>query len=299
MRRRASPLVAWSLRALVCAALLPTLALGGLTLTPARADAAAPLKATEEEEVASAGEAGGEEPAAIDTEDTDALNAAAVERFQNKDYEGAVELFERAYSIDSQPNYLFNIGRVYEESGKIDKAVEYYQRFVQSPGVDLESREIALERLRVLREIQKEITGPEKPPPDQVEPEPEPEGPSNDPPVDDGEAPRKLSKLEIAGYSVLGVGGAALIIGGVFGGLALSQQSELDTQMSFENRQEVISSGTTNALVADILFISGGALAVTGLIMALVGRSKRKRALAAAPRLTFSPGRPVGLVYHF
>ncbi len=301
-------------RALLCAALVPTLALGGLA-SPQTASATAPLKATEEEQVAPEPEAAAPEGASggpessegaeavgapVDMNDTDALNAAAVQRFQAKDFEGAAQLFERAFEIDPNPNYLFNIGRVYEQSGDINKAVDYYQRFVQSPGVELESRELALKRLRVLREIQKETQAPEQtPPPEQPPPEPEGPEPGATGPVDGGDPPGKLSTLEIAGYAVLGVGGAALIAGGVFGGLALSQQSELDSQMSFENRQEIIQSGETNALVADIMFISGGALAVAGLVMAVVGRSKRKRALAQSPRWTFSPGRQVGLVYHF
>ncbi len=292
-------------RALLSAALVPTLALGGLAV-PQTSHANAPLKATEEEQVALApevpvaeGGASSEAPD-IDMNDTDALNAAAVQRFQAKDFEGAAELFERAYEIDPNPNYLFNIGRVYEQSGDINKAVDYYQRFVQSPGVELESRELALKRLRVLREIQKETQGPEEtPPPNQPPPDPEGPDPGTSGPLDGGETPSQLSTLEIAGYAVLGVGGAALIVGGVLGGLALSQQSKLDGQMSFENRQEIIQSGETNALVADIMFASGGALAITGLVMALVGRSKRKRALAQSPRWAFSPGRQVGLVYHF
>ena len=228
-----------------------------------------------------------------DAEDPNSLTDQAVARFQAKDYEGAVELFERAYENDRNPNYLFNIGRVYEESGDLDKSVEYYGRFVNEPGVDLESREIALKRLRVLKEILSQTAAakePDKPP------EPA-EGPQegDTPPVDDGK--RKLSGAEIAGYSVMGLGGAAMIVGGVFGGLALSQQSKLDTQMSLENRQEVIKSGETNALAADILIISGGVLVATGLIVALVGRRNARAKSKAVAR--FSPGRELGLVYHF
>ena len=108
--------------------------------------------------VALAAPAGGDDaPEGTDTgateeEKTEAeqLSEQAIEKFQAKDYTGAVALFEQAYSIDPQPNYLFNIGRVYEEAGDLEKAVEYYAKFVKQPGVDLDSRKVANERLKVL-----------------------------------------------------------------------------------------------------------------------------------------------------
>ena len=96
--------------------------------------------------------------------DPEALSAAAVERFEAKDYDAAVALFEQAYAADPQPNYLFNIGRVYEEKGDLENAIVYYQRFVKQSGVDLESRQAATERLKVLREAQAQLKGEDDPP---------------------------------------------------------------------------------------------------------------------------------------
>ena len=132
--------------------------------------------------VALAAPAGGEEvsadeaPPAVSEEEkseAEALSEEAIGKFQDKDYEGAVALFEKAYSIDPQPNYLFNIGRVYEEAGNLEKAVEFYGKFVKQPGVDLDSRGVALERLKVLREILEQTeepkAGDQEPPPPEVE----------------------------------------------------------------------------------------------------------------------------------
>ena len=80
--------------------------------------------------------------------------------------------FEEAYAIDRVPNYLFNIGRVYEEKGDIRSAVDYYQRFVKEPGVEIEARDLALQRLRVLKGVLQE-TDPEakdRPEPDEARP---------------------------------------------------------------------------------------------------------------------------------
>ena len=73
---------------------------------------------------------------------------------------GECALFEQAYAIDPNPNYLFNIGRVYEEKGDIRSAVDHYQRFVKEPGVDIGSRELAVQRLRVLKAILNETEAP-------------------------------------------------------------------------------------------------------------------------------------------
>ncbi|MFY0531027.1 tetratricopeptide repeat protein [Nannocystis pusilla] len=91
------------------------------------------------------------------------LSAQAIERFNARDYDAAVRLFEEAYAIDKVPNYLFNIGRVYEEKGDIRSAVDYYQRFVKEPGVEIEARDLALQRLRVLKGILQETDPGEKP----------------------------------------------------------------------------------------------------------------------------------------
>lgn len=224
---------------------------------------------------------------ATPAEDPDALSDQAVARFKAKDYDGAVELFQRAHAVDPKPNYLFNIGRVYEEAGKLAEAAEYYQRFVREPGVDLESRELALGRLRVIREIL-EATEPRaetKPAPEAKPvpvPEPEPESPA---------IPPRTRKIRIAGYVLLGVGAAALAGGGVFGGLALRQSHDLENTAGYDARHGLIDAGQTNAAVADGLFIGGGVLALTGLVMVLSTVRPRVEADVSARRSGPGPGR--------
>ena len=157
--------------------------------------------------------------------DPEELSAQAVERFEAKDYDGAVELFEQAYAVDPQPNYLFNIGRVYEEKGDLEKAVEFYQRFVGQSGVDLESRQAATERLKVLREAVAQMKADEKAngggdetdddetnddgTNDDIVTNPPDDGTGDDQGTDQSALKRKKI-LRITGYSLLGVGGGAL-----------------------------------------------------------------------------------------
>jgi tetratricopeptide (TPR) repeat protein len=234
--------------------------------------------------------------AAPDQAEADALSDAAVERFEAKDYDGAVDLFTQAHEIDPQPNYLFNIGRVYEEKGDLKNAVKYYQRFLGESGVDLESRQAATERLKVLREALRELEGEPEP-----EPEPAPE-PSMDPtddgtPRDTGPDDGRKRKLRIAGYSLLGVGGAALVAGGVVGGIALGTSNAAEDAPFVDETQRERDKAKTQANTADGLFIAGGVLAAVGLVLVLstLGKGKADRTAKARVWSPLVGPRQVGL----
>lgn len=286
-------------RSLVCSTL--AIALGLLPCLPAVA--AAPSKGkskkakTEEVEAPKAEEPSVPPPETAPESESEALSAAAVERFEAKDYDGAVELFEKAYATDPNPNYLFNIGRVYEEKGDLEKSVEYYQRFVGQSGVDLESRQAATERLKVLREALAQMKGDE--PKDDPQPKEDPSGnevtgkpgdqigQSND----QGDDPAKRKKtLRITGYSLMGVGAAGLIVGGVFGGLAQGSVKDADAD-PFVDRQEAFRErARTQARVADAMFITGGVLAAAGLVLVLTTLGgKKAKGSADVARSVWSP----------
>lgn len=218
------------------------------------------------------------------------LSDQAIEKFQAKDYEGAVKLFEEAYSIDPEPNYLFNIGRVYEEAGNLDKAVEFYAKFVKQPGVEISSRETALERLKVLRAILEETTEKPKDEP-KDEPKDDPVVDNNtpvQPPVDE-DAKRKRKNMRIAGFALLGVGAGAMIGGGVAGGLASSDHRKANEVSDPAEGVPLLESSQTKSLAANVLFGAGGALLLTGVILVAVGFSKPKAKSRVALTPSFGP----------
>lgn len=210
------------------------------------------------------------------------LSGQAIERFKAKDYDAAVRLFEQAYAIDPNPNYLFNIGRVYEEKGDIRSAVDYYQRFVKEPGVDIGSRELAVQRLRVLKAILNETEAPASTPagPTQgstVAPAAEP----NAGRVDDPD-PKKTMRL--GGYALIGVGGVSMLVGGIFGGLTLGKKNDLDDTHTVSERQSLAHQGQTFAIISDVTLFTGAALLVTGVVLAVVARKPK-----AASRSALAP----------
>ena len=235
-------------------------------------------------------EAAGETGVSADKKsEADALSEQAIGKFQAKDYEGAVALFEQAYEIDPQPNFLFNVGRVYEEAGNLESAVEFYAKFVKQPGVDLDSRETALDRLKVLRAILQETE--EKPPPEEkpdpvVEPKPDPV-PQPDP-VDE-DAKRKRKTMRAAGFGLTGVGAAVMIGGAVVGGLAQSDFNSAGAVGVPADGVPLLDSAKGKALTADVLLGVGGAVLLTGVILIAVGFSKPKSNQRVALTPTFGP----------
>ena len=232
------------------------------------------------------------EPEAGETpSEADTLSDEAVEAFKAKDYDTAVAKFERAYELDPQPNYKFNIGRVYEEKGDLQNAVKYYQEFVQSPGVDIQSREAATARLKVLRQALQELREEEAKAREAKEPTtPATDAAADQPPVDDATKARKR-KLRIAGYSLIGVGGVGLVIGSVFGGLALSKSNQAKDEPLVDEKISLRQEAKSRAAVADGMLITGGVLAGVGLILVLstLGKGKRAKASAWIPATSVGP----------
>lgn len=228
------------------------------------------------------------EPAAAEgtPSEAEALSEQAVEAFGDKRYDESIDLFEQAFALNANPNYLFNIGRVYEEKGDLAKAVEFYQRFVSQPGVDLESREAATARLKVLREAVAQLEEEEA---DEPEPEPQPEpvleADNGEEPADepaDSKADRKKGQ-RIAGYALLGVGGASLIVGGVLGGLASSKADDADSAEFVDDALRMRDDARRQARAADAMFIAGGVFAATGLVLVLTTLGKKKGSSASTP----------------
>jgi hypothetical protein len=202
--------------------------------------------------------------------DVDALNAEAVEKFKNKEYDDAIVLFERAYEHDREPNYLFNIGRVYEEKGEFPQAIDHYERFIKAPEVELQARDLALERLRVLRAIMAE-TQVEDP----TTPDPQPDEPTGF--VLDAPPPSPSSKMppmRVAGLVLIGVGVGAMGAGAGLGGAAMARERKLEGTQGLEARDSVIRRGRGFARAADGLLIAGGIVAATGLVLALLSLRK-------------------------
>src|SRR5690606_4705449 len=80
-------------------------------------------------------------------EDVQPLLTRAIALFDDRQFDEAIPLFEEAYAIDPEANYLFNIGRVYEEKGDLETALVYYTRFVEHPEAAPEAKAMTEKRI--------------------------------------------------------------------------------------------------------------------------------------------------------
>lgn len=232
--------------------------------------------------------------------------------FEQKEWEASLEAFEQAYEIKPSANLLFNMGLVAEKAGNLGKAVEYYDKFVNSPGIKLELRKKAHKRLEDLEPIvedsdREKRTEDERPEDQELETsETEAAAKSSDKEEtgEDDEASDSGDAADANGGggkarargggsalpAVLLVSGGASLLGS--GGLFLAAQSNIDT---FENGESPSARRTArdwhvrNTYLADGLLIAGAGLATTGLILWLSGSNNSSAKAETAQSPTVAP----------
>lgn len=281
MHRTVATLLAASLLASSAdarAASLPSARPAMLLLAPAAG--AAPGGATTTAAGAAAAPAG-------ETETFESLVGQATGKFKEKDYAGAVALFERAYAVQPEPAILFNIGRIYEEAQNAEAAIGYYEKFIADDGVEAKDQEKAVQRLTVLRTIveirEKEKARNQPKPadpkpvvdPNPVRPQPPAAQPSDEKPAQPGRLMRPV------GYTLLGTGAALVIGGAVAGGLAKGQYNSFSDAKTLGDREDAGKRGLSLARTADGLFIAGGVVALIGVVLLIVPAVRKSRAAQA------------------
>jgi tetratricopeptide (TPR) repeat protein len=191
--------------------------------------------------------------------------------------EAAVEL-ERAQVLDpTSPNLVFNVARVYELLGELEKSIGFYQRYLRLlPPSETAERDRIEATLRRLEGARDEVQRP-------TEPTVQSPAPLRDP------EPVRVRERGVADvlFWVTASAGAALLVGGtVTGLLALDTERAMGGYVvgldgSFEDRQVLADRADTLALTADVLFIAGGLTAVaSALLFAL-----RERTVERVPGL--------------
>jgi tetratricopeptide (TPR) repeat protein len=217
--------------------------------------------------------------------------------YQVSNYTRALEEFEKAYALEPLPGLIFNIARCHEVMGNLKQAIAKYKLFIekspssaQRPTVELRIQN--LETRLKQQEQQQPQPKVEKPTP-ATHPEPSKESAvTPTPPSDQGEPTRTRSWKWPTSWALIGVGGASLITGIIFGVMVKSKNDEFATAASdgsttYRALNDLRSTGNTyqNVEIATLV-IGGVALAAGGglLIWELVGRRE-----APAPRTALLP----------
>ena len=227
-------------------------------------------------------------------ENVQALIEAGATAFSEKRYEEALALFERAYALDDDPAYLFNLGLIADRMGDYEEAIRYLNLYVTSPDIDLDTREEALKRLEQVKKLQAlkdpNDTNPKDTDPKDTDPkdtdskdggETDPSKDPNGTKAEDGSTPNTEAPSLVGPITVSSVGAALLLGGGAMGVLATMKHGEFEDASSLQERRDAADAGETFALVGDVLFIAGGATAAAGIVWLIIELTSEAPASAA------------------
>ena len=203
------------------------------------------------------------------------------ELFNRGDYKAALAQFEESFKYSRKPELLYNMARCHELLGQHEQALSFYDRYLTSAPENAEvirSRVANLKQLiaKKREEASRKAAAARKPAPVPVK---EPE-------------PTSSSAMSVAGWALVGVGGAALVAGAVLGGLTLAKEAELeqayaDAEMTLAEMQDGEAQGEAMQTGAIVGLAVGGAVAAAGAVLLILNAGKKTEARGAwvAPSL--------------
>jgi tetratricopeptide (TPR) repeat protein len=193
--------------------------------------------------------------------------------YENENYARAAEHFRQAYQIRDNPNVLYNLGRAREQQGDFQAAIDAYESFIDKPGVSLEARRDALERIRTLRDIveMKQSDGdesaaasdtPDDAGADDTNATPSADSQPTSPPID----PPPDTNPPWGPILTIG-GGTLLASGAIFGILTRNAAQNARNAGTLNQRRESARRGRAFAITADTSFALGLAATTVGAIL--------------------------------
>ena len=137
----------------------------------------------------------------------------------------------------------------------------FYRRYIGAPDADPAAVIRATKRLQALKTEQTARQARAATLPD----------PGESPPAQRLTAPVEpaASSQGLIGWSLVGVGGAALVAGAVVGVMARGTQADYADSRDLIQKLNLRDDGESQALTADVLMGAGAALALTGVVVAL------------------------------
>lgn len=198
----------------------------------------------------------------------------------------AVAEMLKAYELAPAPGLLYNIARIYQKMGQRDLAITYLKRFVTQPGADPDRVQKALKHLE---ELNRNPFNPPRleAPPAESQPAAAPQAPEAQvTPSPTVVVTADSGRDDTLAWVTLASGGAALIAGGVLGGLALSSAADLsDPALDYDAKADAQAASRGLALGADISIGVGVAAATLGLVLLLTGGDDAPAQATVTPTL--------------
>jgi tetratricopeptide (TPR) repeat protein len=194
----------------------------------------------------------------------------AAEAYNRNEPDVAINLLEQAYTVNPNPLLLYNIGRAHELAGRLERAMEYYDRFLAEHPEEAQAQLGREARAGVQGQLDARRSAANNAQNGLNNANRSGGGGVAQPPrtrVRYIDQPRRFS----AGHGVLLIGGGALAIGGgVLGGLALAQSSGFAQTSDPAQRAGFQDRGTAFAWSANGGIAVGSVMAVSGLLWFLL-----------------------------
>ena len=188
--------------------------------------------------------------------------------FEEGDYLGAIQAFERSYSITQKYELLFNIGLAYQFSGELEQAREKFLEYQkQAPASQKDEAQTRIDNIDIRLQKKKER---------EQEQEQEQEAKLKEKEEEEEESlpeqrmpPQKLAIPKPALYSLWGVGAIGIGSGVFFGAQSLDSQTQINSHcvdgICSRAAQAPMGEQKNQALYADIGWGIGIAAAGTAL----------------------------------
>ncbi len=90
-----------------------------------------------------------------DVQRVEELSAKGTDAFRAGRYKEAIGAFEQAYAITPVANLLYNIALCYEKLNDLDNAHAYYKRFIVAPDANADVRSTALARMDEIDQLRR------------------------------------------------------------------------------------------------------------------------------------------------
>lgn len=203
----------------------------------------------------------------------------AQDRFNQEDYEGAIPELKAAYAIEPNPMLLYAWAQAERLSGDCRKAIELYEKFLTFDP-DQQQRQLAEANIvdcEAELGDEPDTTVP-PPPPDQ---DPDTIEPDQPPPPPQGRLDRdKPWHRDWVAGTLLGVGAASVVAGGVLMGVGKSEVDASANAPSEGDYFDQSDAGQQKFTAGTVVLSVGGALLVGGIVrLAILGtRARNNRA---------------------
>lgn len=213
-------------------------------------------------------------------------------------YEEALGAFLDAQRLFASPDHHHNIGRCYEALGRNELAIEYYRAYLRSDPPDRANIQNKIDRLERLSKIEAAASSPGETSPSEPDAGPAATEPAPEPsPKTDEPTPGR--PLVISGAVLIGAGSLLALGGGIGFGVAAGRRSD-EVRDVFESdnpqgltREETRSADASGRRLETAQIVTaalGGAVAVTGAVLLVLG-VRKNRAASSKPSVSVFGGR--------